>query len=106
MRATLRSTALLALALSPAAGCTLVKPVVGAFTAPIQVLGNSNGQWCGCSGDGRGIVLVFAVVAAVGAVGGLATGIVSDVNVLRGVADDPCANFWDPFATNTSPPHR
>lgn len=102
MRARPWLSLLLILGLGPAGGCTLIKPVVGAFTAPILVLGHSDGHFCGCDcGDGRAVVAVFAVIAAVGACGGLVTGIVSDINVLCGRAPDPCANFWDPFATNT-----
>lgn len=33
---------------------------------------------------------------------GLVTGIVSDVQALTGDARDPCRNWYDPFATNTS----
>jgi hypothetical protein len=47
---------------------------------------------------------VFLVASAVGAVAGLATGIYSDVQFLCGRAPDPCENWWDPFATNTSGP--
>jgi hypothetical protein len=42
------------------------------------------------------------VMAAVGAVGGLVTGVISDFQVLTGAADDPCRNWADPFKTNTS----
>lgn len=92
----------LAAAACSAGSCTLVKPVVCAFTAPILVIGHSDGDFCGCGcGDGRAVLAVFAVVAAVGAVGGLVTGVLSDINVVCGRAPEPCANFWDPFATNT-----
>ena len=47
--------------------------------------------------------MVFAGAAVVGAAAGLVTGIVSDVQVLRGVAADPTNNWWDPFAINTGP---
>ena len=89
-----------AAALSPGSGCTLAKPIVGAFTGPVVMLGHADGG-LGCyHGDGRAIVVLLVVMAAVGAGGGLVTGIVSDINVLTGNAPDPCANWWDPFATN------
>jgi hypothetical protein len=38
-----------------------------------------------------------------GAVGGLVTGVISDVQVLSGAAEStPTQNWWDPFRTNTS----
>jgi hypothetical protein len=83
-------------------GCTLAKPVVGVVTGPIVLIGHANGDlgW-GC-GDGRAIVAVFAVMSAVGAVGGIVTGVISDVHALSGAAADPAHNWWDPFKTNTS----
>ena len=90
------------LVVSSASGCTLVKPVVGAVTGPVVLLAASGGQGigCGCQ-DGRAILVLFAVAAAIGAGGGLVTGIISDVQALCGVADDPCRNWQHPFATNT-----
>ena len=41
-------------------------------------------------------------MAAVGATGGLVTGIVSDVQVVLGEVENPTNNWWDPFAFNTS----
>lgn len=86
-------------------GCTLAKPVVGVFTGPVVLLagsGGGGGGWgCGCRGDGRAVLYLFAVLAVVGAGGGLVTGIISDVQVLTGAASDPCDNWWDPFRTNT-----
>ncbi len=78
--------------------CTLAKPLVCAVTMPIYVLGNSD--CCGC--DPRGAACGILVVAAVGAVGGLVTGVISDINWIAGEADDPTRNIHDPFATNTS----
>lgn len=86
-------------------GCTLCKPVVGAITGPVVMLGNSNGDFsgCGCScNDGYGVVAVLGVMAGIGAVGGLVTGIISDIQVLAGEAEDPTRNWADPFKTNTS----
>jgi hypothetical protein len=82
-------------------GCTLAKPVVGAIAAPVIVLGSGSGSSYsyGC-GDGRALVAALGVIAAAGAVCGLVTGIVSDVQALSGHCEDPCANWWDPFATN------
>jgi hypothetical protein len=82
-------------------GCTLVKPMVGAITGPAVVLaGTDGGAFCGC--DGRGAAAAFAVMAAAGALVGLVTGVISDVQALSGAASDPTANWWDPFKTNTS----
>ena len=83
-------------------GCTLVKPVVGAVTGPVIMMGHSNGDFGGCGCDGRAFLCVFAVMAAVGATGGLVTGIVSDVQVVFGEVENPTNNWWDPFAFNTS----
>jgi hypothetical protein len=85
------------------ASCTLCKPIVGAVTGPAIFLGHSGGNF-GCCCDGRGIAAAFLFASAVGAVAGLATGIVSDVQFLCGRAPDPCQNWADPFATNTSGP--
>lgn len=84
------------------AGCTLVKPVVGAVTGPVVMLGEG-GFGSGCRGDGRGVVAVFATMSAFGAVGGLVTGLISDVQVLSGAAESSPTDFWwHPFKTNTS----
>lgn len=90
-------SALAALAFS-STSCTLAKPLVCAVTTPAYVLGNSGS----CGYDPRGAACGFLLVAAVGAVGGLVTGIISDINWIRGETDDPIRNIGDPFATNTS----
>lgn len=83
-------------------GCTLCKPVVGAVTGPVILLGHGTEGW-GCGGgDPRALTVALLLMAGVSAAAGLATGIASDVQVLCGAADDPCRNWWDPFATNTS----
>jgi len=83
--------------------CTITKPIVCAVTTPILAFGQSSGSFCGCGcGDPRAVVAVFAALSAVGAVGGLVTGIISDINVLCGNTDEPCRNIGDPFATNNS----
>jgi hypothetical protein len=84
-------------------GCTLAKPLVGAVTGPIVLLAGTGGSCCNCGGDGRAVLCLFAFAAAIGAGGGLVTGIISDVQVLTGAADDPCRNWWEPFRTNTMP---
>lgn len=86
-------------------GCTVCKPVVGVITGPVVILGNSSGDFggCGCScNDGYAVLGVFGVMAGIGAVGGLVTGIISDIQVLTGDAQDPTRNWADPFKTNTS----
>lgn len=96
-------TALLLGAALTSGGCTLVKPVVGAVTGPIYAIGHT-GELpvdCGCH-DGCGAVAFLAVSAAAGAIGGLVTGVISDIQWLNGVAQDPVRNWYDPFATNTS----
>lgn len=90
-------SALVALAFS-STSCTLAKPLVCAVTTPAYLLGKSGA--CGC--DPRGAACGFLLVAAVGAAGGLVTGIISDINWITGEADDPTRNIGDPFATNTS----
>lgn len=84
--------------------CTLAKPVVCAVTTPIYLAGGigNSGGFCGCHGDGEAVLCLFAFSSAVGAVGGLVTGIISDVNYVCGYTEDPARNLHDPFATNTS----
>ena len=94
----LAATVLLATCLG--SGCTLAKQLVGAVVGPAIMLGHIDVS-CGC-GDGRAFLAVLAIGSAVGAVAGLVTGIVSDVHALSGDVADPCANWWDPFKTNTS----
>lgn len=100
-----RSRVLLAvvcLVLLATGGCTLVKPVVGAVMGPVVILAGSDGYLGGCGCDARGAVAVLAVSSAVGALIGLVTGIISDVQALNGAAHDPTANWWHPLKTNTS----
>lgn len=78
--------------------CTLAKPIVCAVTMPIYVLSHSD--VCGCRPEGA--ACAFLIVSAVGAAGGLVTGIISDINLLTGDVADPIRNLHDPFATNTS----
>lgn len=89
-------TAALALA-APAGGCTVCKPVVGALAAPFVVLGPSGYHGCGCD-DGRAALAAFAVIAAAGAVCGLVTGILTDVEIVCGNNPEPLCYWWDPFA--------
>jgi hypothetical protein len=87
-------------------GCTLVKPLAGAVAGPVVMLGTSTGglgYGFGCGGEWQGIAGVLVVGSAVGAVCGVFTGIVSDVQALTGAAEDPCRNWWNPLATNTMP---
>jgi hypothetical protein len=91
----------LAAVASASTSCTIAKPLVCAITAPAYVLGNSGSPWCGCHCDGEAVLCGIVAISAVGAVSGLVTGIISDVNWVRGVADDPAHNIANPFATNT-----
>ena len=83
-------------------GCTLAKPFVGVVAGPVVILGSSGGNWGGCGCDGRAVVAVLIVAAAIGAGAGLVTGVISDVQFLCGRAHDPTRNWCNPFATNTS----
>ncbi|HEU4420177.1 MAG TPA: hypothetical protein VFT55_14675 [Planctomycetota bacterium] len=91
--------AVLALGLG-SSGCTLVKPVVGAFVGPVVMLGSSGGDFSGCGCNGEGILAALSVMAVVGAGAGLITGIISDVRVICGCSEYPTNNWWDPFKIN------
>ncbi len=82
-------------------GCTLCKPIIGAVTGPALILSHAGPDWGRCGCDGRAAAAVLVVAAAIGAAAGLVTGVISDVQALRGHAQDPTRNWWNPFATNT-----
>ena len=44
----------------------------------------------------------LAVIAGVGAAGGLVTGFLSDCYYIAGMTDEPCRNLHVAFATNLS----
>lgn len=92
----------LLLLLAAAPGCTLVKPAVGCLTGPVLAFSQPNCCGLGCCHD-EGVIYAYAGLALVGAVAGLATGVVSDYHALTGTVEDPTANWWDPFATNAQP---
>ena len=101
MKRLLSVTAVAAVAAS-STSCTLFKPVVCAVTGPVLILGHVNPSG-GCGNcDPRGLACGLVVLSAVGAAGGLVTGIISDINWISGEAEDPTRNIGDPFATNTS----
>lgn len=79
--------------------CTLAKPLVCAVTAPVYVLGHG-GANVGGGGGGQPLLYGLVAVSAVGAAGGLVTGVISDIHYLCGHTDDPTRNLWHPFATN------
>jgi len=87
--------------LAPSVGCTLVKPAVCAITTPALVLSGGARSWSS-SHDGRGALCSLAVVAGVGAAGGLVTGFLSDCYYIAGMTDEPYRNLHNPFATNRS----
>jgi hypothetical protein len=91
--------ALLCVCAGVGSGCTIVKPLTGAFVGPAVILGDTT---CGFACDGRGFAAVLLVGSAIGAACGVVTGIVSDVQALSGAAEDPCRNWWNPLATNIS----
>ncbi len=94
------SAVLIALAFL-ASSCTLAKPLIGAVTAPAYLLASDD-----CNGfDSCTLPCGLVAMAAVGAVGGLVTGVISDVYWLSGEADEPTRNFHDPFATNVGRDH-
>jgi len=88
---------LLALACLGTPSCTVTKPLVCAVSTPIQALGHGSLH---IRGDGRAAFCVLAAFSAVGAAGGLVTGIVSDIQILCGATDDPTRNIACAFAIN------
>ncbi len=84
-----------------APGCTLTKPLIGAITGPVIMLGHSTSLG-GCGGDGQAVLGLLAVFAAIGSTAGLVTGVISDVQWMTGAAEDPSRNWADPFQTNTA----
>ena len=86
--------------LAPSVGCTLVKPAVCALTTPALVL-DGPVVWSS-RGDGRAALCGLAVIAGVGAAGGLVTGFLSDCYYIAGMTDEPCRNLHVAFATNLS----
>jgi hypothetical protein len=89
---------LLALCALLSGGCTLCKPVVGAITGPVLLLGSVGGQGLG-NCDGRALGAALCVASVAGAASGLVTGIISDVRWIAGCAE-PALNWHDPFRTN------
>jgi hypothetical protein len=84
-------------------GCTVVKPIVGAVTGPVIMMGRSDGAWCSTDwigSDWCSVCCGLAMLSAVGAGVGLVTGIVSDIRALTDEAEEPTDNWWDPFAVN------
>jgi TRAP-type C4-dicarboxylate transport system permease small subunit len=81
-------------------GCTVVKPVIGALTGPVVILAQPSYHHGGNCHD-EGAVYALVALAAVGAAVGLVTGVVSDYQALTGAVEEPTANWWNPFATNS-----
>ena len=82
--------------------CTLAKPLVCAVTAPAYVLSHGGAN---AGGDSSGGVLcAIAAISAVGAAGGLVTGVISDIHYICGHAHEPARNIGNPFLTNVSRP--
>ena len=77
--------------------CTVAKPLVCAVSTPVHAIGNGPHNF---RGDGRAVLCSLAVISAVGAVGGLVTGFVSDIQILCGATDDPTRNITCAFAVN------
>jgi hypothetical protein len=80
-------------------GCTLVKPVIGTFAAPVIMLGKSDSRTSDF-GNPEAILCAVGVMSVIGAGAGLVTGIISDLRYVCGYADDPTNNWWDPFKIN------
>ena len=86
--------------------CTVVKPVVCTFTWPVVLLseeGRSEPMFLGGDGPvGTAALLYLGVFLSVGPVGGLVTGVISDVNVLTGDSTPgrPGRNLHHPLLTN------
>lgn len=81
-------------------GCTLGKPIVGALTAPVLVFSEVPVFYTCDDGGRQAACCLFGIVAIAGAMSGLVTGIISDVQFLTGEVDDPLHNWWNPFATS------
>lgn len=111
-----RSVPLLAALLFSFAGCTAVKPIVCAFTYPID---NIRERLNAPDGPDAHedlppvLVLVAAPVvvpmrflseAAIGCVGGLFSGFASDLNVITGNCSSVARNLSRPFRTNARKP--
>lgn len=97
------SLLLLLTLVSGSAGCTLVKPVVGAVAGPVVAIGAVGlPPGCGCRDYGCAVLAYVTVAAIAGATCGLVTGVISDVQALTGTATEPTKNWENPFALNTS----
>lgn len=100
---------LIALVGGSCSSCTVVKPVVGLVTGPVLALSGQRGpiaapQLLSCDEtqpDGGAGAMIVVGYTFFGAVGGLVTGAISDWAALTASANDPTANWWDPWATNT-----
>ena len=94
----LAMSAVLAVLAFLAPSCPLAKPLIGAATAPAYFWASDDcNRFDSCT-----LPCGLVAMAAVGVVGGLVTGVLSDIYWLSGKADDPTRNFYDPFATNVS----
>ena len=92
--------------------CTVTKPVVCTFTWPVVFLSSPGGQTQLFSDqsatgntyeDGReGAFFLLGFLFAIGPVGGLVTGVISDINVLTGesTSGQPARNLHHPLLTN------
>jgi hypothetical protein len=100
-----------------AAGCTVVKPVVCAFTYPVDKMAESLATPRDASEDYADIpptlVLVtapiliplrFLTLSVMGVAGGLVSGFASDLNVIVWNVDTPVTNLTRPFKTNAKKP--
>ncbi len=92
--------------------CTVTKPVVCTFTWPVllfaepgtqtQLFGHQSGTG-NTYEDGRtGAYILLGFLFAIGPVGGLVTGVISDINVLTGesTSGHPARNLYHPLLTN------
>ena len=102
-----------------AGGCTAVKPVVCAFTYPLDVMSQSAETPDEPGPDYDDIPppllcvaapvllpLRFVGLSVMGIGGGIVSGLASDLNVITWHFDDPFANLTKPFKTNASEPEE
>ena len=92
--------------------CTITKPVVCTVTWPVllltapghqtQLFDHSSGTGDTEYGSGKGAYMLLGFLFAIGPVGGLVTGVISDINVLTGesTSGHPARNLYHPLLTN------
>lgn len=108
-------------ALGAGSGCTVVKPVVCTFTTPWQFVeaavdsreldddddaDEAERLPTACVCAAAPIVIPIRIIERMvtGGIGGLCTGLVSDLNVLVGNSEHPAKNLTEAWRTNATTP--